>query len=269
MTAPAKVADVLRASAASIAREWSSRCGSASDPELPPVSDAMRQAVVEALVAMITAPTSPDVIEAYAASIDVAEIALAELFILREVLRERVSDVVGVDAAATRVVEQLVDDAALVAVQRIATDLAQVAVTDHLTGLGNRRAFDSDLVVEAARAARYERRLSIVVIDLDGLKAVNDRYGHTAGDHRLRALAGAVRRSLRAGDTAYRVGGDEFVVMLPEATRHDVDAIMRRVAKSGAPPFSLGVASYPDDAPDELVRLADDRMFAGRQLRRG
>ena len=95
--------------------------------------------------------------------------------------------------------------------------LAQIAITDPLTGLRNHRAFQEDLARELQRVGRTGDPLSLVLLDLDGLKAINDNLGHQAGDERLQATAAAIRTSQRATDLAYRIGGDEFAVILPSA----------------------------------------------------
>ena len=92
--------------------------------------------------------------------------------------------------------------------------LAQIAISDPLTGLRNHRAFQEDLARELQRVSRSGDPLSLVLLDLDGLKAVNDRFGHQAGDERLQAVAEAIRAAQRASDLAYRIGGDEYAVIL-------------------------------------------------------
>lgn len=90
------------------------------------------------------------------------------------------------------------------------------------------------------RAARYHHPFSVLAIDLDGLKAVNDTRGHAAGDDQLRAMADAFRSQLRASDRSYRTGGDEFVSLLPETPRDSIPAIIDRLVGAGAPAFSWG-----------------------------
>ena len=95
--------------------------------------------------------------------------------------------------------------------------LAEMAITDPLTGLRNHRAFHEDVARELQRVGRTGVPLALVLLDLDDLKAVNDTHGHQAGDERLQALADAIRATGRGADLAYRVGGDEFAVILPDA----------------------------------------------------
>jgi diguanylate cyclase (GGDEF)-like protein/putative nucleotidyltransferase with HDIG domain len=94
--------------------------------------------------------------------------------------------------------------------------LTQEALTDSLTGLGNHRAFHEDLRREIARRARSGSCFSMVMLDLNGLKQINDTLGHQAGDERIRALADCLRATIRATDSAYRIGGDELMVLLPD-----------------------------------------------------
>jgi diguanylate cyclase (GGDEF)-like protein len=146
--------------------------------------------------------------------------------------------------------------------------LAAEALTDPLTGLGNRRAFDRALARETARTVRHDRPLAVAVIDVDGLKRVNDTLGHAAGDSMLVDLAAALRQAIRVEDAAYRLGGDEFALILADAVVLDVHALEDRIRRHGAPPFSLGLASTPPDHVESLVELADARLYEGRYQRR-
>src|SRR3989454_2370864 len=113
------------------------------------------------------------------------------------------------------------------------------SVTDPLTGLFNRYHFEATLKREVARCLRSQSRLSLLLLDVDQLKAVNDRWGHQAGDQMLVRVAGAIRDSLRACDTASRYGGDEFAVILPDtdarAARLVAERICDKVGASDAP----------------------------------
>jgi diguanylate cyclase (GGDEF)-like protein len=100
---------------------------------------------------------------------------------------------------------------------------------DALTGLRNRRAYESVLAMEFARARRYGHALTLALLDLNGFKAINDKYGHPAGDDVLRRTAGAMRRSSRHVDRCFRVGGDEFAVLFPETTRAQAEIVMARM----------------------------------------
>jgi diguanylate cyclase (GGDEF)-like protein len=116
----------------------------------------------------------------------------------------------------------------------------QLADLDALTGLHNRRYFHETLAREVARAQRYDRRLALIVFDLDDFKAVNDRIGHLAGDSVLADAAERIRDVVRSADIACRVGGDEFAVILPESTLTDADQLYRRIqAAISARPLAL------------------------------
>ena len=126
----------------------------------------------------------------------------------------------------------------------------QLADMDALTGLHNYRFFHETLAREVARSHRYDRRLALVVFDVDDFKAVNDRVGHLAGDSVLAGAAHRVLSSVRSADIACRVGGDEFAVILPESSRSDAEALYERLESaidrstrraprsSGSPPAS-------------------------------
>ncbi len=146
---------------------------------------------------------------------------------------------------------------------------------DPLTGLFDRRSFDRLLEMAVARSARYNWPFTLVLIDLDEFKELNDRQGHAAGDRALRALGERFRSVLRFGDNAARIGGDEFALILPDTDPEDVPALLERVAATpvGEPPitaFSYGVALCPTEADtfDALFRLTDERLYEAKEGRR-
>jgi diguanylate cyclase (GGDEF)-like protein len=150
-----------------------------------------------------------------------------------------------------------------------------VARADALTGLSNRRAFDEALEAETARTQRATSALTVAMIDLDNLKAINDRFGHPEGDRRLRELADALRSGLRAGDRAFRWGGDEFAVIMPDTVAEVARPALERVAerltgtsRPGQPAtaFSFGLAETTRDTdPRTLVALADEELRAHKE----
>jgi diguanylate cyclase (GGDEF)-like protein len=148
------------------------------------------------------------------------------------------------------------------------------AATDPLTGLYNRRFFDDYFEKELNRSIRYSHKLALVVFDLHRFKEVNDRYGHPQGDVLLQMAATTLRKSLRTSDYAFRIGGDEFALLLPQTGTEQAVALSRRVRAafaSSIEPLQLGVplaldhglAVYPDDGELEevLMRVADERLY--------
>ena len=147
-------------------------------------------------------------------------------------------------------------------------ELERLSLTDPLTGLGNRRAFERDLEPALSRSRRLGEPLALLYMDVDGLKRLNDRYGHASGDETLRSLAAVLRSSSRLGtDQAYRVGGDEFVMVLG-ADRTGAESIAGRIAL-GFPErsprnskVSMGVVVWDGEASvAELLDEADSRMY--------
>ena len=151
------------------------------------------------------------------------------------------------------------------------------AVTDPLTGLYNRRLFEESFEKELNRARRYGLPLGIVILDLHRFKEVNDRYGHPRGDEVLRAAATTLQRALRTSDSAFRIGGDEFAVLLPQTDAAQAIALSRRIEAVFADtlrPLQLafavtmdnGVATYPQDGDqtDQLIHVADERLYRSK-----
>jgi diguanylate cyclase (GGDEF)-like protein/PAS domain S-box-containing protein len=158
-----------------------------------------------------------------------------------------------------------------VGVAQARDQLVRQASTDGLTGLSNHRAFHDLLRVEVVRARRYDRPLSIVLVDLDDFKEVNDRHGHQAGDALLRAVAGALQGVVRASEVVARLGGDEFAVLLPETDLLGALATAERLraAVGGLPAAgghgvtaSAGVADATQaTSADDLILLADRALY--------
>src|SRR5258707_3183805 len=148
------------------------------------------------------------------------------------------------------------------------------AVTDPLTGLYNRRLFSETFEKELNRGRRYGSPLGLVVLDLHRFKEVNDKHGHPRGDDVLRAAAATFKKSLRTSDSAFRIGGDEIALLLPQTDSPQALALCRRVQIVFAEmlqPFQLsvvvgmdhGVAIFPQDAEhaDQLIGIADERLY--------
>jgi two-component system, cell cycle response regulator len=125
--------------------------------------------------------------------------------------------------------------------QRLLTELENLSRTDALTGVSNRRSFDEALGKEFTRARRHGHGLGVVMLDIDHFKVVNDTYGHPGGDQVLRAFAGIIASVLREGDTLFRFGGEEFVVLLPHTEREGaLCAAQRIVAAVASAPIRMG-----------------------------
>jgi diguanylate cyclase (GGDEF)-like protein len=148
------------------------------------------------------------------------------------------------------------------------------AVTDPLTGLYNRRLFAESFEKELNRARRYGLPLGIVILDLHRFKEVNDKYGHPRGDEVLRAAAITLQKALRTSDSAFRIGGDEFALLLPQTDAAQAIALSSRIESVFAEtlrPIQLtfavtmdhGVATFPQDGDqsDQLIRVADERLY--------
>jgi len=140
---------------------------------------------------------------------------------------------------------------------------------DPLTNLLNRRSFVQQLDAEVSRSRRYDRPLALVIFDLDELKTVNDTQGHAAGDEAIKLAADALRRTIRTGDNAFRIGGDEFSVILAEANESDASAAAQRIADELQLAASFGVAVCASGCEaGNLLREADDAMYRMKRRRR-
>lgn len=162
-------------------------------------------------------------------------------------------------------------------------ELTRRAHHDPLTSLGNRALFEQTLAEAIPAALQTGSSLGVCYLDIDAFKAINDTYGHAAGDAALVTVAERLRAAIRQGDRAYRLGGDEFAVLLPALTsaRH-VTGVRERIEREMAQPFilpngseftarlSIGIAIYPDDglAPQDLLKHADAQMYADKQRHR-
>jgi diguanylate cyclase (GGDEF)-like protein len=147
-------------------------------------------------------------------------------------------------------------------------ELRFLADHDPLTRLLNRRAFVARLEGEVGRAMRYGRTFGLIVCDLDDFKELNDRLGHAAGDEALQVFARTLHSALRRGDEAFRIGGDEFALLLAEATDDDAREVVQRVNEQlVGMQASFGVASCPDHARDTqtLFRLADMALYEAKR----
>jgi diguanylate cyclase (GGDEF)-like protein len=157
---------------------------------------------------------------------------------------------------------------------QIREQLMREAQTDWLTGLFNHRVYQERVREELERAHRYRRPLSLVTFDLDDFKLLNDVHGHLEGDLVLRRVSAAASSVLRSSDMAFRVGGEEFALLLPETGKGAAKAVadrlcsrVRRLPGPRALTVSCGVAAYPDDAknPTELLYAADAALYVAKE----
>ena len=277
---PLAIVEIIDEERAELVEDWQELCR--WDPMLPPDSSpAMAFDVLSAIARALEQPQplgwGPDP-RVEAAASDFAhesgsiEVAIEQLVCLREALTRRLAGRMPPEEAAesTARLHMVVDRAIGVAAQRTTSRLQSEALTDELTGLLNRRALDRNLRRELSRATRYGRLFSLVIIDIDGLKRINDTHGHPAGDRFLAEFASSLVESLRAGDSAYRIGGDEFALLLPETDHEQAQASVQRLQRSGVAAFTWGVASFPEDGESgaRLVELADRRMYERRHRER-
>ena len=152
--------------------------------------------------------------------------------------------------------------------------LEQAALTDSLTGLRNHRAFHEDLKREIARRNRTGTPFSILMIDLNKLKQINDTLGHQAGDERIKAVGEAIRATVRDQDGGYRVGGDEFMVMLPAerawGALNAANRLHTEVAARGNASVTVGIAeSTVTESKDTLIRRADLALYEAKRCHLG
>jgi diguanylate cyclase (GGDEF)-like protein len=156
-------------------------------------------------------------------------------------------------------------------------EVYKLAVLDPLTGLNNRRSGEQRLAEEISRAQRHGRPLTILLLDLNGLKNLNDKFGHAAGDELIRQFAARLSKAIRGSDLAVRLGGDEFLVLLPECRPEEVRHVLGRlrgvnVDCSGqiiALSFSAGWTDFkPGESTEDLLKRADDALYANKRAGR-
>jgi diguanylate cyclase (GGDEF)-like protein len=162
----------------------------------------------------------------------------------------------------------------LARVQNLTNEVYKLAALDQLTGLYNRRSGEQRLAEEISRAVRHERPLTVLLLDLDGLKQTNDRLGHAAGDLVLKSFAQRLQKAIRGSDLAVRLGGDEFMVLLPECRADEVRHVVGRVegleihynSERIACRFSRGWTDYKvGETSEELLKRADEALYANKR----
>jgi diguanylate cyclase (GGDEF)-like protein len=155
-----------------------------------------------------------------------------------------------------------------------AEEFHKLATLDSLTGLYNRRLAEQRLTGEVSRSQRYGHPLTVMMFDLNGFKQINDRYGHAAGDLVLRSFAEQLSKAIRASDLAVRMGGDEFMVLLPECQPDQVRSLLDRLStievefREARIPvtYSAGWAGYrPGETAEEILERADQDLYANKR----
>ena len=162
----------------------------------------------------------------------------------------------------------------LAKVETLASEVYKLAALDQLTGLYNRRSGEQRLAQEISRAQRHGRPLTVLLMDLDGLKQINDRHGHAAGDTVLKGFADRLQRAIRGSDLAVRLGGDEFMALLPECRAEEVRHVLARLEglefefddQKLHLQYSRGWTDYaPGETPQELLKRADGALYENKR----
>lgn len=162
-----------------------------------------------------------------------------------------------------------------------------MSITDDLTRVFNRRHFHDRLEEEIERARRYDHPLSLLMVDIDHFKEINDRYGHMTGDEVLRTIGGILKGNIRTADIAARFGGEEFVVLLPETTKESArvtaeklraaiehhpfnssDQTLIHVTASFGVSFIKKTGKIKASAADQIIKMADEAMYQAKQAGR-
>jgi len=166
--------------------------------------------------------------------------------------------------------------------KRLEDTVSQLAYHDPLTGLPNRTLFKDRSILALARANRYRQKMALMVLDMDRFKDINDTLGHDVGDQVLREFSNRLVSILRKTDTVSRMGGDEFVLLLPERTdAENAGNVAQKILEAARQPFiidekklnipvSIGVAIYPEDGEDieTLLKHADIAMYQAKEMGR-
>jgi diguanylate cyclase (GGDEF)-like protein len=254
--------------------------GAAAAPRLP-MEDAYLELLADTLDAMDT-PARSQFLQRYfrtTTHLDLRESQCLQLWEEMLTRRRELAEQLGRPFSLKTVLMDVLSSAGLIRVPVVLEyeeykKLQVNAVTDPLTGLYNRRLFAESFEKELNRARRYGLPLGIVILDLHRFKEVNDKYGHPRGDEVLRCAATTLQKALRTSDSAFRIGGDEFALLLPQTDAAQALALSRRIetvfAETLRPlhlafPVTMdhGVANFPQDGDqsDQLVRVADERLY--------
>ena len=260
--------------------EWERRCRARGGVEHTTGADALFlvTALVGALRSGVETPELGRAARTWGARFSAPADAVTVLSILRDTVMDWDRDASGRSAVQLSVLNRLFDQMTVESVDAASGNLRAAARHDPLTGCANRRALDEDLPRALSGAQHSRLDMAVAVVDLDGLKQINDAEGHAAGDAALRALVVSLRGALREADTLYRTGGDEFVVVAPFTDGAGARAVLRRAERMGAPAFSWGVSSLSelglapggdarqwDLTPLSLLEAADADLYRRRR----
>jgi diguanylate cyclase (GGDEF)-like protein len=258
--------------------------GAASAPRLP-IEDAYLELLADTLEGM-DIPARSQFLQRYfrtTTHLDLRESQSLQLWEEMLTRRRELTERVGRPVSLKTVLMDVLSSAGLVRVPVVLEydelkKLQVNAVTDPLTGLYNRRLFAESFEKELNRARRYGLPLGIAILDLHRFKEVNDKYGHPRGDDVLRAAATTLQKALRTSDSAFRIGGDEFALLLPQTDAAQALGLSRRIdavfAETLKPlhlafPVTVdhGVATFPQDGDqsDQLIHVADERLYRLKQ----
>ena len=165
---------------------------------------------------------------------------------------------------------------------KMVRDLEKLATTDGLTGLINHRTFQKQLIHEIERAKRTKSEVSLMLVDLDHFKKINDNYGHPVGDFVLKEVAAFLKNSVRNVDHVARYGGEEFAIILPDTSSEDAFMLAHRMGAEMRKTeledqgvklnvtFSIGIATYPEHAlvKEQLIDFADTALYSSKKTGR-
>jgi diguanylate cyclase (GGDEF)-like protein len=225
-------------------------------------------AIVAAIVAPVVFGGLQDGGHLNAAAVAYSALALILAMQIRDLFRQ---------GHTAQIRERLAQQLKVALMQKIrANKLYDLSILDPLTGLHNRRFGEERLTEEVARSERNGDPLALLLFDLDYFKQINDQFGHAAGDAALKEFSRKLKRAIRACDVPVRIGGDEFLVILPECPREKIDTILQRI---GSPdfryngqaisiPYSVGRAQYQVcDTMDSMMQRADELLYAAKASR--
>ncbi len=163
---------------------------------------------------------------------------------------------------------------AMAKVEARTEEVFKLAILDSLTGLYNRRCGEQRLAEEISRSQRYGHPLTVIALDLNRLKYINDTFGHAAGDDLIKCFAARINKAIRGSDLAVRHGGDEFLLLLPECKPEEVRHVLGRLSgislnlggQTIPVEFSVGWTNYiPGESPEELLQRADEALYANKR----